>query len=46
MKCENNFVEEVRKLVHEIGTTGNAVDHYITVKDLDSDENLFHLNLF
>ncbi|HED06791.1 MAG TPA: hypothetical protein ENI57_01590 [Ignavibacteria bacterium] len=52
LKCDNNFVKEVRKLIHEVGTTGNAVDHYITVKDLsqsdgypDSNEDSFHQNI-
>jgi len=44
LKCEKKLVEEVRKLVHEIGTTGNEVDHYFTIKNLDSDEDFFHLN--
>ncbi len=38
LKCGNNWVEEVKRLVHEIGTTGEAADHYFDVKDLSSDD--------
>ncbi len=35
LRCGNNWVEQVRDIVHRIGTSCNACDHYFEVKELD-----------
>ncbi len=44
LKCGNHWVDKVRKLVHEIGTTGIEADHYFAVQDLEDDDELFTPN--
>ena len=31
--CEDDKVAAVKKIIHKIGTCGNAVDHYVFVDD-------------
>ena len=38
LRCGNLWVEKVRKIVHDVGTTGEAGDHYFEVKDLNPDD--------
>ena len=38
LRCGNNWVEQVRRLIYEIGTSSEAADHYFDVKDLSSDD--------
>ena len=33
--CEASLVENVRRTVHRIGTTGDPGDHYIEVQDVE-----------
>ncbi len=36
--CDECSVGKVKKIVSEIGTTGNAVDYFFTVKELNEDK--------
>lgn len=45
MICEKTDIDDVRKLVHKIGTTGDVADHYFTVKDTDEEDKMFLLNV-
>jgi nitrogen regulatory protein PII len=45
--CDDFKVSEVKRVIHKIGTCGNAVDHYLFVEDLKNPpnhNNLFYLN--
>jgi len=46
LKCGNNWVEQVKDIVHKIGTTGNAPDHYFEVKELDSKNGSIFPNFY
>ncbi|MHB1687388.1 MAG: hypothetical protein ACYCVH_08440 [Ignavibacteriaceae bacterium] len=52
--CEDDKVTAVKKIIHKIGTCGNAVDHYVFVEDftnlpasqatIQNNKNLFYPN--
>lgn len=45
--CDDYKVNDVKKVIHKIGTCGNAVDHYVFVEDLHNppdNKNLYYVN--
>lgn len=46
LRCGNNWVEQVRDIVHRIGTTGNPCDHYFEVKELDDNNGSIFPNFY
>lgn len=36
--CADDAVEDVRRVIHKIGTNGGRPDHYLEVKDFGSNE--------
>jgi nitrogen regulatory protein PII len=46
LRCGNNWVEQVRDIVHRIGTTGNPGDHYFDVKELDDNNGSIFPNFY
>lgn len=34
--CDDYKVSDVKRIIHKIGTCGNAVDHYVFVEDFKS----------
>ncbi len=46
LRCGNNWVEQVSDIVHKIGTTGNAPDHYLEVKELDDTNGSIFPNFY
>jgi len=42
LRCGNNWVEQVRNIVHKNGTADNMNDNYFEVKELDdNNESIF-----
>ncbi len=46
LRCGNNWVDKVRDIIHDIGTTGNACDHYFEVQDLSPDDKSIFPNFY
>ncbi|GBD87287.1 hypothetical protein BMS3Abin03_01215 [bacterium BMS3Abin03] len=46
LKCGNIWVDQVRKIIHDVGTTGIACDHYFEVTDLHPDDKSIFPDLY